>query len=182
MARKVLTIFIWFFCLLAWGQKTKISYNTTAISDSTINSLTIEKDGIQQTLPFWTELRKSSETHVGFGIANGYNNTRYLKLSQRFKLNNFPIGVYQTVEYATNYRNLGYAEGAPLFRLPFGFSYQINEKITILTGVDIITKFIYDYPGIRKDLGVCFKLSKTQITVGYSFVMGPSFMIRIPAF
>lgn len=178
MASKVLTLIICLCCYDTWGQKSLISKASMAIADSIAPLVGSEDAGNSITL--WSELKRGSETHIGFGIASGYNNTRYLKISRRFKFENLPIGFYQTVEYATEYRYLGYEPTAPLFRMPFGISYEVSNKITLLTGTDIITKILYDYNGIRKDLGVCFDLVKTQITLGYSFVMGPSVMIRIP--
>jgi hypothetical protein len=46
----------------------------------------------------------------------------------------------------------------------------------------LLTKAIYSYGGIRKEIAVCYLWKSVPITVGYSFFMGPSVMIGIPVF
>lgn len=182
MACKIVIFSMCMFSLNLWGQR-NLPLNDKNLGLDSITTATLEvMSEVNKFLPKRNVVQSKSTTHIGVGIASGFNNTRYLKVSKRLGFEGFPMGFYQSIEYATEYRYLGYEPTSPLFRMPFGISYRVSNKITVLAGTDLVTKIIYDYNGIRKDLGVCFDLAKTQITVGYSFVMGPSIMIGLPVF
>ena len=182
MARKLIFTVLCLFSLTVFGQNTEGQNLAGAILDSSQLAGLSTPESLVKPMNLWKALRNGSNTHIGLGISPGYNNTTYFKIQKRIGTPNLPFGLYQTIEYATEYKYVGYEPTSPLFRLPFGISYQLSERVTLLAGTDIITKLIYDYNGIRKDLGISYDLSWTQITLGYSFVMGPSLMIGIPVF
>lgn len=180
MARKIIIanfLILSFLCL-------KSDLNATNLPESTFNKINYFNfrgiDTLTNSPSLLSSKNSATDTHFGLGLSPGYNNTFYFKFSHRFGRENLPLGFYQTVEYAAIH-NLGYDE-SPLFRLPSGAFLKLNKQWTILVGVDLLTKAIYSYGGIRKEIAVCYLWKSVPITVGYSFFMGPSVMIGIPVF
>ena len=180
MARKINIVnflILSFLCL-------KSDLNAFNLPESTFNAINNLHfkgiDTVTNSPSLMSSKNRENDTHFGLGLSPGYNNTFYLKISHRFGRKNLPMGFYQTVEYAAKH-NLGYDE-SPLFRLPSGAYLNLNKQWTILVGVDMLTKAIYSYGGIRKEIAVCYLWKSVPITFGYSYSMGPSVMIGIPVF
>jgi hypothetical protein len=180
MARKIIIanfLILSFLCL-------KSSLNATNLPKSRFNTINYFNFKGIDTLTNSPSLRSSkngaTDTHLGLGLSPGFNNTYYLKFSHRFEIKNLPLGFYQTVEYAAKH-NLENHD-SPLFFLPSGAYLELNRQWTILVGVDLLTKAIYSYGGIRKEIAVCYLWKSVPITLGYSYFMGPSVMIGIPVF
>ena len=180
MARKINIVnflILSFLCL-------KSDLNAFNLPESTFNAINNLHfkgiDTVTNSPSLMSSKNREIGTHFGLGLSPGYNNTFYFKISHRFGRKNLPMGFYQTVEYAAKH-NLEYDE-SPLFRLPSGAYLNLNKQWTILVGVDMLTKAIYSYGGIRKEIAVCYLWKSIPVTVGYSFFMGPSVMIGIPVF
>lgn len=180
MARKIIIAIILIINLLCLKSDLK----ATSITESTFNTYRClrnkEIDTLKNSPSLMSSKNGANDTHFGLGLSPGYNNTFYFKISHRFGRENMPLGFYQSVEYATEH-NLDYNE-SPLFRLPSGMYLTLNEHWTILAGVDLVTKVIYSYGGIRKEIAVCYLWKSVPITIGYSFFMGPNIMVGIPMF
>lgn len=181
MARKLIFTVLCLFSLTVFGQNTEGQNLAGAIADSSQLAGLSMPESLVKPMNLWKALRSGSNTHIGLGISPGYNNTTYFKISKRIGTPNLPFGVYQTIEYATEH-NLPYNTESPLFRMPTGAYYRLNDKWTILVGVDALSKVLYSYEGIRKEIALCYQWSVVPITLGYSFFMGPSIMIGIPVF
>jgi len=181
MARKLIFTVLCLFSLTVFGQNTEGQNLAGAILDSSQLAGLSTPESLVKPMNLWKALRNGSNTHIGLGISPGYNNTTYFKIQKRIGTPNLPFGVYQTIEYATEH-NLPYNTESPLFRMPTGAYYHLNDKWTVLVGVDALSKVLYSYTGIRKEIALCYQWSVVPITVGYSFFMGPSVMIGIPVF
>ena len=181
MARKLILYLLLCIGMASYGQNSKGQNLTSAVIDSSHLTGLHTPESLVKPMNLWKGLREGSNTHFGMGLSPGYNNTAYFKISKRIGTPNLPFGFYQTIEYATEH-NLGYNTESPLFRLPTGAYYHLNEKWTILAGVDALSKALYSYGGIRKEIALCYQWSVVPITLGYSFFMGPSLMIGIPVF
>lgn len=179
MARKIIFTFLLCYVGVANAQLGTFNRLRNRLSDTT--QADVPRFNDDPTNPsLWRLLNDNSSTHLGLGISPGFNNTVYMKVSRRYSLPNMPIGVYQSVEFATEHK-YDWLGDSPLFRLPFGVSIQLNDRWTILAGTDVVSKILYNYAGIRKDLAVCYVWGKTPITVGYSFFMGPNLMLGLPS-
>ena len=180
MARKIIIANFLIFSFLCL----KSDLNATTIPESRNNPINYFNFKGIDTLTNSPSLRSSkirgNDTHLGLGLSPGYNNTFYLKFSHRFEIKNLPLGFYQTVEYAA--KNNLENHDRPLFFLPSGAYLKLNKQWTILVGVDLLTKAIYSYGGIRKEIAVCYLWKSVPITFGYSYSMGPNVMIGIPVF
>ena len=181
MARKIITVILCVVSLSAWSKSNLVSNATNASMDSTQLSGMNNPKSQEKSMSLWKVLRSNASTHMGMGLSPGYNNTAYLKISKRIGAPNLPFGAYQTIEYATE-NNLDYNTSSPLFRMPSGAYYHLNDKWTLLVGVDILSKALYNYTGIRKEIALCYQWKVVPVTVGYSFFMGPSIMIGLPVF
>jgi hypothetical protein len=181
MADKLIITVLCLFSLTVFGQNTEGQNLAGAVLDSSQLARLSTPESLVKPMNLWKALRNGSNTHIGLGISPGYNNTTYFKIQKRIGTPNLPFGVCQTIEYATEH-NLPYNTESPLFRMPTGAYYHLNEKWTVLVGVDALSKVLYSYKGIRKEIALCYQWSVVPITVGYSFFMGPSVMIGIPVF
>jgi len=181
MARKIIVTFLLLTGSMAFGQNTESQNLARAVLDSSQLAGLTSPEALTKPMNLWKALQRGSNTHIGLGISPGYNNTTYFKISKRLGTPNLPFGFYQTIEYATEH-NLPYNTESPLFRMPTGAYYHLNDKWTVLVGVDALSKVLYSYTGIRKEIALCYQWSVVPITVGYSFFMGPSIMIGLPVF
>jgi len=181
MARKIIVIVCFIAVNHAFGQNTQAESMGSAILDSSHSSSILSTSGYLKPLNLWKALKANPTTHLGLGISPGFNNTVYFKASKRLATPELPFGFYQSIEYATEH-NLPYNTGSPLFFLPTGAIVRVNDKWSLLAGVDLLTKVLYQRTGLRKEIAVCYQWNLVPITFGYSFSMGPTLMVGIPVF
>lgn len=180
MDSKIATLILLLVSIDVFGLNPREELIISTISDSVQQSSITPPNASIQPLNLWKALKRGSSSHLGIGYSPGFNSS-YYKLSKRLEDPSIPFGFYQSIEYSTEI-NLSSYSGFPLFRMPTGAFIRLNDKWSLLAGVDVLTKALYGYGGLRKELGVCYQWDGVPITFSYSFFMGPNIMISLPVF